>query len=146
MNRRNFIRQSCIACITGIAASELLQACTVTKYTAGIIKNDYMLVPGADFLIDKNKPGEYRKYIVVQNELLKSPICIYRFSDVEYEALWLQCTHQGAELQVLGDKLQCPAHGSEFSNRGIVQNGPANKSLRKFPVTVEGNQLKISLK
>jgi Rieske Fe-S protein len=56
------------------------------------------------------------------------------------------CTHQGAELQVFGDKLQCPAHGSEFSNRGVLENGPANRDLRKFPIVIENNTLKISLK
>lgn len=146
MDRRNFIRRTCIACMTGIAASELLQGCAETKSISGTIKNDYMLVPRTDFLVDKNNSNEYKKYIIIQNELLKFPICIYRFTDVEYEALWLECTHQGVELQVFGDKLLCAAHGSEFNNRGIVQNGPANKPLRKFPVTIEGNQLKISLK
>lgn len=146
MERRNFIKQSCLACISGLAMSELLQSCGATKYAAGSIKDDHMLVPVSDFLVDKAKPGEYRKYVVVQNELLKHPICVYRFSNTEYEALWLRCTHQGAELQVFGDKLQCPAHGSEFSNRGMVQSGPADKPLRKFPVTIDGNQLKISLK
>lgn len=146
MNRRNFIKQSCIACITGIAAAELLQSCTATKYATGSIKEDYMLVQREDFLIDRNKPGSYRKYVIAENDRLRFPVCIYRFTDTEYEAFWMECTHNGAQLQVFGDKLQCPAHGSEFSNRGAVQSGPADKPLRKFPVTIEGNQLKISLK
>ena len=58
----------------------------------------------------------------------------------------MQCTHQGSQLQVFGDKLQCPAHGSEFSNQGLVQNGPADQTLRKFPVYIESDFLKISLK
>jgi Rieske Fe-S protein len=47
---------------------------------------------------------------------------------------------------VFGDKLQCPAHGSEFNQAGAVTTGPAENSLRTFPVIVEANQLKISLK
>jgi Rieske Fe-S protein len=82
----------------------------------------------------------------VQHDQLQYPICVYRLSENEYTALWMSCTHQGTELQVFGDKLQCPAHGSEFSNRGDIQNGPADKSLRIFPVKVETNQLLISLK
>ena len=58
----------------------------------------------------------------------------------------MACTHQRAELQVYGDKLQCAAHGSEFSNRGLVESGPATADLRKFPVTIENSVLKISLK
>jgi Rieske Fe-S protein len=57
----------------------------------------------------------------------------------------MQCTHQGAELQAFGDKLQCPAHGSEFSNRGQVESGPATAPLRTFPVSADNNELKISL-
>ncbi|WP_163599017.1 ubiquinol-cytochrome c reductase iron-sulfur subunit, partial [Klebsiella pneumoniae] len=41
---------------------------------------------------------------------------------------------------------QCPAHGSEFTNSGTVQGGPADRKLRTFPVTIEANKLKISLK
>ena len=87
-----------------------------------------------------------KKYIVVNNDILQYPICVYRFSEKEYSALWMRCTHQGTELQVFGDKLQCPAHGSEFNNMGAVQNGPADAMLRTFPITIEKNQLKISLK
>jgi Rieske Fe-S protein len=58
----------------------------------------------------------------------------------------MRCSHQGAELQVFGDKLQCPAHGSEFDNKGGVQSGPADIKLRTFAVVIENNQLKISLK
>ena len=58
----------------------------------------------------------------------------------------MRCTHQGTELQASGDRLQCPAHGSEFDNKGTVKTGPADKALRSFPVTVSNNQLFIDLK
>ena len=45
-----------------------------------------------------------------------------------------------------GDYLQCPAHGSEYDNRGKVTNGPADKDLRTFPVTIDNNQLFIDLR
>ena len=88
----------------------------------------------------------FKKYVIVQNDILQYPVCIYRFSVNDYAALWMRCTHQGTELQAFGDTLQCPAHGSEFTNKGFVQNGPADKKLRTFPVIIENNQLKISLK
>ena len=71
---------------------------------------------------------------------------VYRFDDNKYEALLMKCTHQGTELQAFGDKLQCPAHGSEFNKHGKVENGPASASLRTFPVTITDDQLQISLK
>jgi nitrite reductase/ring-hydroxylating ferredoxin subunit len=110
------------------------------------IKGSDLLVPITDFEINSNGKIEYKKYIIAQNEILQFPICIYRFNETEYMALLMECTHQGAELQVFGDKLQCAAHGSEFSNKGIVESGPASTDLRKFPVRIENNILKVSLK
>ncbi|MFV8347346.1 ubiquinol-cytochrome c reductase iron-sulfur subunit [Flavobacterium sp. ZB4P13] len=77
---------------------------------------------------------------------IKYPICVYRFDANNYSALLMQCTHQGTELQVFGDKLQCSAHGSEFSSKGNVENGPADRNLRNFPIKIDNNTLKISLK
>ena len=105
-----------------------------------------LAIKSGDFETKAGSEKHYKKYIVVNNDKLKFPICVYRLDAQNYSALWLQCSHQGAELQVFGDKLQCPAHGSEFNNKGSVTGGPANANLRRFPVTVENNQLKISLK
>ena len=99
-------------------------------------------------ILQLNKKGgtAYSSFIIVRNDALKFPICLYRFNDKEYSALWMKCTHQGAELQASGDVLQCSAHGSEFTNKGQVRNGPANESLRSFPVTVTNNELFIDLR
>ncbi|MBK9939147.1 MAG: Rieske (2Fe-2S) protein [Chitinophagaceae bacterium] len=112
----------------------------------GKIAGDDLIVPLSDFGTKAGNEKHYKKYVVVQNDVLQYPICVYRFNANEYTALWMQCTHQGAELQVFGDKLQCPAHGSEFTNKGAVQGRPADTTLRTFPITIEANQLKISLK
>lgn len=135
-----------MACIGGTAMVALLQSCGISKTLSGSISNSDLLVPLADFETKAGNETHYKKYLVVNNDQLKFPICIYRLDAQNYSALWLQCSHQGAELQVFGDKLQCPAHGSEFNNKGNVTSGPANTNLRSFPVTVENNQLKISLK
>ena len=88
----------------------------------------------------------YRSFIIVRNDALQYPVCVYRVSDNEYSALWMRCTHQGTELQASGDRLQCTAHGSEFDNKGSVKTGPADRSLRSFPVTVSSNQLFIDMR
>lgn len=105
-----------------------------------------MLVPLSAFETTKNNSSVYKKYVVVQNEQLQFPICIFRLNENTYSALLMKCSHQGAELQVFGDKLQCPAHGSEFDSLGNVQTSPANTRLRSFPVTIQANNLSISLK
>ena len=82
----------------------------------------------------------------MRNDALKYPICIYRLDEKQYSALWMKCAHQGAELQASGDFLQCPAHGSEFNNKGMVTNGPASTNLKSFPVTVYNNEIFIDLR
>jgi len=109
----------------------------------GTIDHSDLVIPESSFLMDK---GGFRKYVVVENDQLKFPICLYRTNEIEYSALSMRCPHQGAELQVFGDRLQCPAHGSEFNKNGVVQNGPADTNLRTFPVTIQNNQIHISLK
>ncbi|MEO7311685.1 MAG: Rieske (2Fe-2S) protein [Chitinophagaceae bacterium] len=146
MNRKKFISTGCISCMGGGLMLSLLETCSSTKITNGKIAGSDMLVTIADFEITKGGKRKYKKYLVVENQILQHPICVFRFDEKNYEALLMKCPHQGAELQVFGDKLQCPAHGSEFNNRGKVENGPANAPLRTFPIIIENNELKISLK
>ena len=144
MNRRHFIKNSCVACIGAVAASNLLSACSTTRYTSGQLDKDGILVNPQEF-VHKEK-GKYHSYIIIRNDALLFPICLYRFSDTEYSALWMQCSHQGAELAVSGDRLQCPAHGSEYNNRGKVTGGPADRDIRSFPVSIKDNQVFIDLR
>ena len=144
MERKEFIRACGFACATSLGLATLLPGCANTKLISGRIVEDDLVVPLSEF--ENRNGGGYRPYVIVRNEILQYPICVYRLSDSEYTAIWLRCTHQGADLQVFGDKLQCPAHGSEFSQYGSVQNGPADRKLRTFPVTIDQQQLKISLK
>ncbi|MBO0593942.1 Rieske (2Fe-2S) protein [Cellulophaga sp. E16_2] len=101
-----------------------------------------MIVPIADFI----KNDEYLQYVIVRNENLQFPIYVFRFSEDEYSALYLQCTHQGNELNAYGDKLVCSAHGSEFNNKGIATHGPATEPLRTFPIHFDNQNIQISLK
>ncbi len=107
---------------------------------------DDLVLPLIQFESGKGDNMAFKESLIVYHEILKYPVCVYRITDREYRALWMRCTHQGTELQVFGDRLQCPAHGSEFDSSGIVRNGPAAMALRSFPVRIENNQLKISLK
>ena len=145
MDRKEFIKNCGFACVGGGAMAILLQSCGVSKTLSGTIKDSDLIVAVQDFETKAGSETHYKKYIIVNNDVLKFPICLYRFDAKNYSALWLRCAHQGAELQVFGDKLQCPAHGSEYDNKGNVTNGPADKNLRSFPVTIDGNNLKISL-
>lgn len=146
MDRRNFIKKTCTACLSITAISVIGTSCVATKYMTGNLVKDGLVINKNDFKIKQNGGTAYSSFIILRNDALKFPVCVYRFSDHEFTALWMQCTHQGAELQAAGDTLQCPAHGSEFDNKGFLKNGPADSNLRTFPVTVNNNEIFIDMR
>ena len=145
MNRKEFIRTCSFACLGASSLAAILQSCISAKSISADIIEDDLIVPLSIFETG-NEKGSLNKYIIVSNNRLLYPICVFRLGTNEYSALWMRCTHQGSELRVFGDTLQCPSHGSEFDKTGALLNGPANKSLRTFPVKIDNNQLLISLK
>lgn len=146
MNRKDFLKTCGFGCLAGVSTLTLLQSCSASKISENEIIGSDILVPLTDFEIKNKETTTYKKYVIIHNEKLKYPIYVYRFDANNYSALLMQCTHQGTELQAFGDKLQCSAHGSEFSNKGSVENGPADRHLRNFPIIIDNNALKISLK
>lgn len=146
MKRRDFIKQGCTACLTATSLAAVISSCKPTHYISGTLHQDGLLVNIKEFETSQQGKQGWRPYIIVRNEALIAPVCIYRFSDTDYSALWMKCTHQGAELLAAGSYLQCPAHGSEFDSKGQVTSGPAITNLRSFPVTVNNDQLFIDLR
>ena len=145
MDRRKFIKSSCASCLSAtLLSSAIFSSCTPTQYISGTLEKDGLLIGKDQFKVGNKR--SYSSFVVVRNDNLLFPICIYRFSDNDYSAIWLKCVHQGAEVNVVGDMLQCPAHGSEYNNRGVVTNGPATSYLRTFAVTVRNNEIFIDLR
>jgi Rieske Fe-S protein len=146
MTRKDFIVNACGACLVTVGFSGLLSSCISTKYITGTLGKDGLTVSVDEFKITQKGKTTYRSFIIIGNEALQYPVCLYRFNANEYSALWMRCTHQGTELQASGDFLQCPAHGSEFNNKGTVINGPASRALRNFPIAVTNNEIFIDLR
>ncbi len=143
MDRITFIKNSCIACMGMALGASVLQSCVGTKYVRGTRNENGLLVDLKDFETEKNGA---RPYIIVRHDDLEFPICVYHIEGAKYTALLMRCSHQGAELQVSGDQLTCPAHGSAFDKWGNVTESPASAPLRTFPVLVEKGQLFIDLR
>ena len=129
MQRKEFIKTCVFACLSVTAVGALLPSCQATHTVIGSIEKDALSFPLADF-IDAKK-NTLKKYLVVQHENLQYPIVVYNMGEQQYEAYLMRCPHQGAELQVFGERLQCPAHGSEFDVHGKVMNPPADQNLRR---------------
>ena len=148
MDRKSFITKCGKGCLGLMFCSFLLESCAGARYINGQMENEYLLIEEKDFLKKQSVNSiekKYYKYLVVENQTLQYPIVVFKNDNNNYTALLMKCTHQGAELQVYGDKLHCPAHGSEFNSKGVVTNGPAMSSLKSFLVEVQNQLLKIKL-
>jgi len=146
MDRRDFIIKSCATCLSATVLGGFLSSCSLTKYVSGDLNENGVVIDPKEFRQNEGKGESYRSFIIVRNETLQYPIYLYRFGENEYSAVWMQCTHQGTELQTSGELLHCPAHGSEFNNRGRLLHGPASTDLRNFPVTVSNDGIFIDLR
>jgi Rieske Fe-S protein len=124
----------------------VLYGCQSTHYTTGIMEPDGISISQSEFVYLKKDQEIIRQFIIVRNDALEFPIYVYRFSDNDYSALLMKCTHQGNELQASGDHLHCSAHGSEFNNKGVLAQGPAERNLRTFKVIAEADKIFIDLR
>jgi len=133
-------------CLGGAMTAPLLVGCQSTYYTQGSIEPNGISVLRSEFSYLKKDQPMLRKFIIVRNERLATPLYLYRFSDNEFSALLMKCTHKGAELNASGDHLHCPSHGSEFDTRGTVVQGPAEENLRSFKVSADNDKIFIDLR
>lgn len=75
----------------------------------------------------------------------EDPIIVLRTGERTYAALSAVCTHRGCTVEVAGDRLECPCHGSQYNREGTVLEGPAERALGRFTTTVDGARLIIDL-
>ena len=146
MDRKDFIKQCGFACLGIAGVSLLAQSCAGSRQINAALKDNQLQLDLSSFAgTKKNGEQQYKRYVVVYNDQLNYPIVVYRNNENDYTALLLRCSHQYNELNVNGELLTCPAHGSEFDSRGNVVNGPADSGLRSFPVIKDNQNLFIQL-
>ncbi|HEX9234772.1 MAG TPA: ubiquinol-cytochrome c reductase iron-sulfur subunit [Actinomycetota bacterium] len=60
-------------------------------------------------------------------------------------ALYQKCAHLGCRVPFCQQSqwFECPCHGSKYNYAGEYQLGPAPNGLQRFPVKIEGGQLKV---
>lgn len=146
MNRKEFIKTCCLACIGGSVLAALLESCASAYYFAKTsLENNQITIKKTEFMKVEKEKTVQRKYVLVKSHQYGYPICIYKISEDDYSALLMECTHKGCELEPQGDYLQCPCHGSEFTNRGLVQNPPATDKLKTFQVTADNENIYVQL-
>ncbi len=146
MDRKEFIKICGFTCVSGAALTTLLQSCASTNYFAQTsLTNNQLIIRKSEFVKAEKDKTLQRKYVLAKTDKYNYPICIYKINDENYSALLMQCTHNSCELNPQGDYLICPCHGSEFTNKGIVQNPPAEQNLKAFIITTDHENIYIQL-
>jgi Rieske Fe-S protein len=157
--RRQFCAQACqIASVAAVAGSvgTLLQACGGGGggITGGSLPPD---VPALSTLSATAASGGVTLNIeagsplaaVGSAALVQSPsglILVAHTAADTFTAVTATCTHENCTITgFTGQAFVCPCHGSRFSTSGVVQNGPATRSLRSFATRFASNVLTISV-
>lgn len=142
MQRRTFLKSSCNACLllAGGLIMPALSSCGPGAYSVfnTEIREDRMEVPDNAFVKGP--------LVLVRPKGWYYSIALRKKEDGSYSALLLKCTHQDNQLNASSDGYSCSLHGSAFNQDGRVTNGPAERALKSYPVTIENHQIVIHTK
>lgn len=138
MQRREFIRNTCFACMGIAGFSAILESCGTPKSILKTdIQNNQIKIPLENLSQSKTQ--------IIQNAQLPYNILVVK-NENNFTALQMRCTHNDFALNFTGSKIVCNAHGSEFDLKGNVQKAPAEKSLTQYRTNTDNNFLIIHLK
>lgn len=140
MDRKDFLKNTCGACLGSLAIAALpgLESCTpaynVFKATP---VNNMLEVPLTVF--DK---GNLQ---MVRPQGAQYDIAIQKKADNTYSAMLMQCTHHDYQLNASQTGFTCALHGSRFDMEGTVRKGPAERPLKHYETSVNNNTLIIKI-
>jgi nitrite reductase/ring-hydroxylating ferredoxin subunit len=64
------------------------------------------------------------------------PVFVLALGGQRFAALSPICTHLGCTVEIQGERLVCPCHGSTYDRQGRVLRGPAERALQAYPLRV----------
>lgn len=115
-----------------------LCAATVVPGCAAVAMTHVTPVGGTVRLLLQDHPQLDRPggFLRVLPEGSADPLYILAMDGGGYVALSPICTHLGCTVDVRGEHLVCPCHGSTYDRVGRVLRGPAERSLRQYPLAL----------
>lgn len=124
IDRRTFVWTTAGALVAGgLGGCASLQTVPVSS-RGGVVRlvlSDYPQLEG---------PGGS---LLIQPPDLEHHLFVLAQRDGGYAVISPVCTHQGCSVDVSGDRMACPCHGSEYDRTGQVLKGPAERALERYP-------------
>lgn len=152
MTRREFLQYSAGAALALSAGSTCLCGC---KTLQG--RSDVPIAPqgsfrfeGGTLILDLAQTPSLTPIggAVIIKSALRDSIIVVQESEGVFYALANKCSHRSKELdyQAAQNRLRCASLGhSTFDLKGNVLSGPAKKPIPSYPVTQNGNLLRIDI-
>ena len=138
MQRRNFIKKSCVACMGLASVGVLLESCATGLPMVKATPQNQSLSVSLDKFSGNNN------LVILRSTSLENDILLVKNNN-DYKALYLKCTHEGVGLTATDKKIICSAHGSTFDFEGNVMKEPALRPLRQFRTEVTNDNIIIHL-
>jgi Rieske Fe-S protein len=136
MNRRAFVKNTCIACGGSLILGLFLESCATLPMVQASPSENKISILKTQFL--------QGNLLIARSNKIDSDILVRKKENV-FIALRMMCTHEEQPLTATTDQLHCPSHGSSFDLEGNVTREPASRPLRKYMITETENEIIIHL-
>ena len=137
--RREFLKQSCGACLgTSVLLTQLSGCSPALPIYKTSLGKDFIQVPLSSFLNSQ--------LLIVRDLQQPFDILVVKKSATDFNAILMKCSHQENPVTATSSGLYCSSHGSSFDLDGNVLKEPALTSLKKYKTEVVAEFLIINTK
>jgi cytochrome b6-f complex iron-sulfur subunit len=136
LDRRSFLGVCC-----GGGALALLAGCAAVAATPVPVAGGRIRLALADHPALRTPGGG----VCVAPIGRRDPVVVIAMEDGNFSALSPICTHRGCTVDLQGDRLVCPCHGSTYDRAGVVLRGPAERPLFRYQAVRDGDVVDVLL-
>jgi Rieske Fe-S protein len=140
VGRRQFLR-TCAAC-AGVFAVSTTGCASLATRPVGMDNNGLVRLAFTEHP-ELTRPNGAVKVLPTGE---RDPVYVFALDQSRFTAVSPICTHRGCTVDIQGESLVCPCHGSTYDRQGTVLRGPAERSLRSFPVRASSQYIEIQMR